>query len=199
MPTLVLASQSASRRAMLDAAGVPHEALPALVDEASAKESLLAEGISPRDLADALAELKALKVSRMAGQALVLGGDSLVALDDGSLLDKPESREQARDHLQRMSGKTHDIYSAAVIAEGGRAVWRHVDRARLHVRPLSEAFIESYLDVEWPAIAGCVGCFRIEGPGVQLFSRTEGSHFTILGMPLLPILDYLRTRGVMPK
>ncbi|PVX28266.1 Maf family protein [Sphingomonas pokkalii] len=199
MPTLVLASQSASRRAMLDAAGVAHEALPALVDEASAKESLLAEGTSPRDLADALAELKALKVSRMAPQALVLGGDSLVALDDGSLLDKPESRAQARDHLQRMSGKTHDIYSAAVIAEGGRPVWRHVDRARLHVRPLSEAFIESYLDLEWPAIAGCVGCFRIEGPGVQLFSRTEGSHFTILGMPLLPILDYLRTRGVMPK
>ena len=199
MPTLVLASQSASRRAMLDAAGVAHEALPALVDEASAKESLLAEGTSPRDLADALAELKALKVSRMAPQALVLGGDSLVALDDGSLLDKPESLEQARDHLQRMSGKTHDIFSAAVIAEGGRPVWRHVDWARLHVRPLSEAFIESYLDVEWPAIAGCVGCFRIEGPGVQLFSRTEGSHFTILGMPLLPILDYLRTRGVMPK
>lgn len=199
MPTLVLASQSASRRSMLDAAGVAHEALPALVDEASAKESLLAEGTSPRDLADALAELKALKVSRMAPQALVLGGDSLVALDDGSLLDKPESREQARDHLQRMSGKIHEIYSAAVIAEGGRPVWRHVDRARLHVRPLSEAFIESYLDLEWPAIAGCVGCFRIEGPGVQLFHRTEGSHFTILGMPLLPILDYLRTRGVMPK
>lgn len=199
MPTLVLASQSASRRAMLDAAGVAHEALPALVDEASAKESLVAAGTSPRDLADALAELKALKVSRMAPQALVLGGDSLVALDDGSLLDKPESREQARDHLQRMSGKTHDIYSAAVIAEGGRPVWRHVDRARLHVRPLSEAFIESYLDLEWPAIAGCVGCFRIEGPGVQLFHRTDGSHFTILGMPLLPILDYLRTRGVMPK
>ncbi|WP_294329522.1 nucleoside triphosphate pyrophosphatase [uncultured Sphingomonas sp.] len=199
MPTLVLASQSASRRAMLDAAGVAHEALPALVDEASAKESLLAEGTSPRDLADALAELKALKVSRMAPQALVLGGDSLVALDDGSLLDKPESREQARDHLRRMSGKTHDIYSAAVIAEGGRPVWRHVDRAKLHVRPLSGAFIESYLDLEWPAIAGCVGCFRIEGPGVQLFHRTEGSHFTILGMPLLPILDYLRTRGVMPK
>ncbi|WP_211090960.1 nucleoside triphosphate pyrophosphatase [Sphingomonas sp. S2M10] len=196
---LVLASQSASRRAMLDAAGVAHEALPALVDEASAKESLLAEGVSPRDLADALAELKALKVSRMAPQALVLGGDSLVALDDGSLLDKPESRDQARDHLQRMSGKTHDIFSAAVIAEGGRPVWRHVDRARLHVRPLSDSFIESYIDVEWPAIAGCVGCFRIEGPGVQLFHRTEGSHFTILGMPLLPILDYLRTRGVMPK
>jgi len=96
-----------------------------------------------------------------------------------------------------MSGRTHDIYSAAVIAEGGRAVWRHVDRARLHVRPLSEGFIQQYLDMEWPAIAGCVGCFRIEGPGVQLFSRTEGSQFTILGMPLLPILDYLRIRGIL--
>jgi septum formation protein len=194
---LVLASQSASRRSMLDAAGVPHEAVAAQVDEAAAKASLLADGISPRDLADALAELKALKVSSLAPGALVLGGDSLVALDDGSLLDKPVSRDQAGEHLRRMSGRTHDLYSAAVIAEGGRAVWRHVDRARLHVRPLSETFIESYLDLEWPAIAGCVGCFRIEGPGIQLFSRTEGSHFTILGMPLLPILAYLRARGVL--
>lgn len=197
MTTLVLASQSASRRAMLDAAAVPYEAVAAQVDEASAKESLLAEGIGPRDLADALAELKALKVARLVPQALVLGGDSLVALDDGILLDKPESREQAADHLRRMSGRTHDIYSAAVIAEQGRPVWRHVDRARLHVRPLSEDFIVRYLDREWPAIAGCVGCFRIEGPGVQLFNKTEGSHFTILGMPLLPILDYLRVRGVL--
>jgi septum formation protein len=194
---LVLASQSASRRAMLDAAGVCFEAVAAQVDEASAKESLAAGGISPRDLADALAELKALKVSRLVPQALVLGSDSLVALDDGSLLDKPESRAQAADHLRRMSGKTHSIYSAAVIAEGGRPVWRQVDRARLEVRPLSEAFIQAYLDREWPAIAGCVGCFRIEGPGVQLFSRTEGSQFTILGMPLLPVLDYLRVRGVL--
>lgn len=197
MTTLVLASQSASRRAMLDAAGVPHEAIAAQVDEAMAKDSLIAGGISARDLSDALAELKALKVSRLAPGALVLGGDSIVALDDGTLLDKPVSRENAAAHLRRMSGRSHDIYSAAVIAEGGRAIWRHVDRARLFVRPLSEEFIERYLDEEWPAIAGCVGCFRIEGPGVQLFSRTEGSHFTILGMPLLPILDFLRVRGVL--
>ncbi|MCW3834889.1 Maf family protein [Sphingomonas canadensis] len=194
---LVLASQSASRRAMLDAAGVPHEAMAALVDEQAAKESLLARQVAPRDLADALAELKALKVSARDPAALVLGGDSVVALADGSLLDKPESRSQARDHLRRMSGATHSIYSAAVIAEGGRPVWRFVDRARLHVRPLSDAFVESYLDVEWPAIAGCVGCFRIEGPGVQLFTHTEGSHFTILGMPLMNILDYLRLRGML--
>jgi septum formation protein len=194
---LVLASQSASRRAMLDAAGVPYEAVTALVDEASAKESLLAVGTSPRDLADALAELKALKVSRIAPGALVLGSDSLVALADGSLLDKPESRDEAADHLRRMSGAAHDFYSAAVIAENGQPVWRFVDRARLHVRALSEQFIEEYLDTEWPAIGGCVGCFRIEGPGAQLFGKVEGSHFTILGMPLLPVLDYCRTRGIL--
>ena len=197
MTTLVLASQSASRRAMLDAAGVPHEAVAAQVDEVTAKDSLIAAGTSPRDLADALAELKALKVSRMVPQALVLGGDSVVALDDGSLLDKPVSREDAAEHLRRMSGRHHDLYSAAVIAEQGRAVWRHVDRARMHVRTLSEAFIQSYLDAEWPAIGGCVGCYRMEGPGVQLFARVEGSHFTILGMPMLPLLDYLRTRKVL--
>ena len=197
MTALVLASQSASRRAMLDAAGVPHEAVAAQVDEASAKESLLAAGTSPRDLADALAELKALKVSRLVPQALVLGGDSVVALDDGTLLDKSVSREDAADHLRRMSGWHHDLYSAAVIAEQGRAVWRHVDRARMHVRPLSENFIQSYLDQEWPAIGGCVGCYRMEGPGVQLFGRVEGSHFTVLGMPMLPLLDYLRTRKVL--
>ncbi|RYD58874.1 MAG: septum formation protein Maf [Sphingomonadales bacterium] len=194
---LVLASQSASRRAMLDAAGVSFEVVAAQVDEASAKESLLAAGTSPRDLADALSELKALKVSRMAPGALVLGSDSLVALADGGLLDKPGSREEAAEHLRRLSGATHDLYSAAVMAENGQPVWRFVDRAKLYVRPLSEAFIESYLALEWPAISGCVGCFRIEGPGVQLFSRVEGSHFTILGMPLLPVLDYCRTRGVL--
>lgn len=195
--TLILASQSASRRAMLAAAGVPHEAAAAQVDEAAAKDSLIAGGISPRDLADALAELKARKLSALHPTALVLGCDSVVALADGSLLDKPASRDEAAEHLARMSGTSHDLYSAAVICEGGRAVWRHVDRARMHVRTLSPAFIEAYLDAEWPAIAGCVGCYRIEGPGVQLFARTEGSHFTILGLPMLPLLDYLRVRGVL--
>lgn len=194
---LVLASQSASRRAMLDAAGVPHEAVAAQVDEDAAKASLIAAQVSPRDLADALAELKALKVSGLVPTALVLGGDSVVALDDGRLLSKPESREQAAEHLRMMSGRHHDLISAAVIAEGGRPVWRHVDRARMYVRPLSEAFIASYLDAEWPAIAGCVGCYRIEGPGVQLFAKIVGDHFTILGMPLMQVIDYLRTRGVL--
>lgn len=192
---IVLASQSASRRAMLAAAGVPFEAMRPQVDEDAAKASL--GHLSPRDLADALAELKAVKVSGLLPQALVLGSDSLVALADGTRLDKPESRGQAAEHLARMSGGVHDLWSAAVMAEGGRPVWRHVERARLHVRPLSYSFIEAYLDAEWPAIAGCVGCFRIEGPGVQLFTKVEGDHFTVLGMPLMPVLGYLRTRGVM--
>lgn len=194
---LVLASQSASRRAMLRAAGVPHDAVAAQVDEAAAKGSLGAGGIAARDLADALAEMKARKISARDPGALVLGCDSIVALDDGTLLDKPADREEAAAHLRRLSGRRHDLWSAAVIAEGGRPVWRHVERATMHVRPLSEAFIDAYLDAEWPAIAGCVGCYRIEGPGAQLFARIDGSHFTILGLPLLPLLDYLRVRGVL--
>ena len=190
---IVLASTSASRRAMLTAAGVAHEALPALVDEDAVKAGL--GEVAPRDLADALAEMKAIKVSQRVPGTLVLGGDSVVAIEDGTLLDKPVDRADAEAHLRMLSGKRHDLYSAAVIAENGRAVWRHVDRARLWVRPLSDAFIAEYLDLEWPAISGCVGCYRVEGPGVQLFSRIEGSHYTILGMPLLNILDYLRTRG----
>ena len=193
--SLILASQSASRRAMLAAAGVPFTAETAGVDEDAAKAALA--DLSPRDLADALAELKALKVSARHPDALVLGSDSVVALSDGTLLDKPESREQAADHLTRMSGGTHKLWSAAVIAEGGRPVWRHVEAATLHVRTLSYGFIDRYLDAEWPAVGGCVGVFRIEGPGVQLFDRIEGSHFTVLGLPLIPVLGFLRVRGIM--
>lgn len=195
--TLILASQSASRAAMLTAAGVPFEAIAAGVDEDAAKAALA--DLTSRDLADALAELKALKVSRRFPDALVLGSDSLVALADGTRLDKPATREDAAAHLRAMSDARHELWSAAVIAEGDRVVWRHVEAARMHVRPLSDGFIGTYLDMEWPAIAGCVGCYRIEGPGAQLFGRIEGSHFTVLGMPLLPVLDYLRVRGEMPS
>ena len=195
MTKVILASQSASRRAMLDAAGVAYEARPAHVDEDAVKAAMA--GAKPRDLADALAELKAVKVSGLHPDALVLGSDSLMALADGTLLDKPTDRADAAAHLRAMSGGRHDIVSAAVLAQGGRPVWRHVEVAKLHVRPLSEDFIQSYLDAEWPAIAGCVGCFRIEGPGVQLFDRILGDHFTVLGMPLLPVLGQLRVLGVM--
>ena len=182
---------------MLRGAGVAFDVIKPNVDEDAVKASLAAAGTNARDTADALAQLKALKVSAHEPAALVLGSDSVVELDDGRLLDKPDSVDQAAEHLRLLSGKRHRLRSAAVIAEGGRPVWRAVDTATLTVRPLSEAFIAQYLDAEWPAIAGCVGCYRIEGPGAQLFAQVEGSHFTILGLPLLPVLEYLRTRGVM--
>jgi septum formation protein len=196
---LILASQSASRRAMLSAAAIPHEAMAAGVDEESMKLALRGEGHDARALADALAELKATKLSRRFPTDLVLGCDSTVVLDDGTMIDKAESREAARAVLERMRGTRHRLFSAAVICQGGTPIWRHVDVAKMHVRDLSDAFIESYLDAEWPAVAGCVGCYRIEGPGAQLFSRIEGSQFTILGLPLMPLLDYLRTRELLPS
>ncbi|MBY0581335.1 MAG: Maf family protein [Sphingomonas sp.] len=197
--SVVLASTSASRRAMLNAAGVAHDAVAARVDERAVKDAMLADNAAPRDIADALAELKAVKISRERPGALVLGGDSVVALGDGRLLDKPLDRADAATHLRMMSGARHDLISAAVIALDGVPIWRHVDVARMHVRMLSDAFIERYLDLEWPAIAGCVGCYRVEGPGVQLFHRIEGSQFTVMGMPLLPVLDFLRIRGALPS
>jgi len=199
---IVLASGSASRRAMLEAAGVAFEVVRPQVDEDAAKESLKADGIEARGLADALAELKAIAVSRRQPGRIVIGSDSIVALGahesgGGTMLDKPDSRARAAEQLRLMRGGTHRLVSAVVGARDGLPVWRHVDTARLHVRDFSDAFIETYLDAEWPAISGCVGCFRIEGPGVQLFAKVEGSQFTILGMPLLPLLGWLRDVGEM--
>lgn len=182
---------------MLTAAGVPHDAVSPGVDEEAAKAGLKAQGVDARGLADALAEFKALRLSGRRPGDLVLGCDQVLALEDGSLLDKPGSRDEARAQLQRLRGTTYRLISAAVICEGGAPVWRHVDTARLAMRDFSDAFLESYLDAEWPAISGCVGCFRLEGLGAQLFARIEGSHFTVLGLPLLPVLDYLRIRGIM--
>ena len=195
---IILASGSASRRAMLEAAAVPFEVVRPQVDEDAAKEALKAEGIEARGLADALAELKAVAVSRRNPGRTVIGSDSVMVLADGAMLDKPDSRERAAEHLRMMRSGTHRLVSAVVGARDGVPVWRHVDVAKLHVRDFSDTFLESYLDAEWPAISGCVGCFRIEGPGVQLFSKLEGSQFTILGMPLMPLLGWLRDIGDMP-
>lgn len=194
---LILASQSAARRAMLSAAGVPFTAESPGVDEDAAKQALRAEGLDPRALADALAELKAMRLSLRRPGALVLGCDSVVALDDGTVLDKPADRAEAAAHLRAMSGRVHQLHSAAVICENGRPVWRVVDRAAMHVRTLSDAFIAAYLEQDWEAVRWCVGVYRVEGPGAQLFSRIDGSHFTIMGLPLLPLLDYLRIRGLL--
>lgn len=194
---LILASESASRRAMLEAAGVPHEAMAAGVDEESAKAAFRAEGLNARSLADALAELKSVRVSRRIPGALVLGCDQTLSLESGEMIDKAESREDAARILRLLSGQVHYLHSAAVISLGGEPIWRHLERVKMTVRPLSDAFIEHYLDAEWEHISWCVGCYRIEGPGVQLFSRVEGSQFAIQGLPLIPLLDYLRIRGVL--
>lgn len=195
--TLVLASTSAARRAMLDAAGVPHEALAPGVDEDELKLSLAAAGASPRGVADALAEAKAVKVSRRLPGTLVLGADQVLALPDGTMFDQPADRAGAAAQLRQLRGREHRLISAAVIAENGRAVWRLVDTATLWVREFSDAWLEAYLDAEGGAILGCVGSYRLEARGAQLFSRIRGDHFTILGLPLLGVLDYLRTRGVI--
>jgi septum formation protein len=192
---IVLASQSAARRAMLTAAGVAHEALPAHVDEDGVTAGLQAEGASPEHVADALAELKAVKISRSLPGVLVLGADSVVVTADGALIAKPETRPRAEAQLRQLAGTTHRLISAAVIAENGTPVWRAGGAARLTMRALSEGFISRYLDTEGDAVLGCVGCYRIEGLGAQLFSRIDGDQFIIRGLPLLAVLDYLRVRA----
>ena len=192
---IVLASQSAARRAMLTAAGVAHDALPAHIDEDGVTAGLQAEGASPEHVADALAELKAVKISRSLPGVLVLGADSVVVTADGALIAKPETRPRAEVQLRQLAGTTHRLISAAVIAENGTPVWRAGGAARLTMRALSEGFISRYLDAEGDAVLGCVGCYRIEGLGAQLFSRIDGDQFIIRGLPLLAVLDYLRVRA----
>ncbi len=194
---LILASRSQARRALLEAAGVPHDAQSPAIDEDMAKAALRAEGATARDLADALAELKAMRLSLRYPDDLVLGCDQTLALDNGTMLDKPETRKDAEVQLVGLRGKSHRLISAAVICQAGAPVWRQIDSAKLTLRDFSDTFLQQYLDVEWPEIGGCVGGYRLEGLGVQLFSAIEGSHFTILGLPLLELLDYLRTRGIL--
>lgn len=192
--TLILASKSASRRAMLDAAGVAYHSIPADIDERALEAGL--EGASPAAVAEALAVAKAAAVAALHPQALVLGSDSLVVAG-GRRFDKPTCREEAGEHLQFFSGKVMELHSAAALVKDGGCLWSHTSLARLHVRELSDDFIVHYLDLEWPAISHTVGAFRIEGPGVQLFASIEGDQFTVLGMPLLPLLGALREEGVL--
>lgn len=190
---IVLASKSASRRAMLGAAGVAIDVRPANIDERALEAELASAG--PGEIALALAEAKALSVY---GQGRpVLGSDSVVSVD-GQRFNKPASRAQAAEHLAFFSGKTMELHSAAAIALGGALRWSHVDVARLKVRELTPRFIENYLAEEWPEVSQCVGVFRIEVRGVQLFEKIEGDHFTVLGMPLLSVLGALRELEELP-
>ena len=192
---VILASGSASRRRLLANAGVAATNVKPNVDEEAAKAAFRADGMRVSDQAMQLAELKAIKVSRN-HPGLVIGGDQMLNLE-GEAMDKPAGMEQAASHLRRLSGKTHTLETAIVIAENGEPVWRHLTAPKLSVRPLDDAFIASYLDAAGPGILDTVGAYQLEGLGAQLFSRIEGDYFSILGLPLLPLLDYLRTRGVM--
>jgi septum formation protein len=193
---LLLASQSATRRRMLEAAGVPFETVAADFDEAGAKAGLIETGFEPRDLAEMLAEMKAKSVE--AGEnTLVIGADQVLELDEGNMLSKPGSREEALAQLRLLSGGTHYLHSAAVVVEQGERVWGETETVAMDVRPLGEDFLKAYLDAEYEAVRHNVGGYRIEGMGAQLFEEVEGSHFAILGLPLLPLLDYLRDRGVL--
>jgi septum formation protein len=193
---LILASRSAARRALLEAAGVAFEAAEARLDEGAAKAGLEGAGFDARGIAEELAQLKALSVA--AGPAdLVLGSDQTLEREDGTMLSKPGSRDEAFDQLKSLAGATHYLHAAAVIAEGGQGIWWHSETAALTMRRFSDAFLHAYLDREYEAVRGSVGGYRIEGLGAQLFERVEGSHFAVLGLPLLPLLAYLRERGLL--
>ena len=198
MSVLVLASASAARAAMLAAAGVETEIMPARIDEAAVRQAMLATGAAPRDLADKLAELKALRISARRPGRLVLGADQVLVLG-GEVFDKAASRAEARRQLLTLRGRAHQLLSAAVVALDGAPIWRHVGAARLTMRPFSESFLDDYLDRIGDLALQAVGCYHLEGPGAQLFARVEGDHFTVLGLPLLEVLGFLRARGVLPE
>jgi len=192
---LILASGSEIRRQILDGAGLNFEVITRPVDEAAIKAAMLAENARLRDIADALAEAKAMRVS-LQEAGLVIGADQIMVMDN-SLFDKPKSMEEARVRLISMRGKKHELIGAVVICENGVPVWRHMSKTKLWVRDFSDRFLEAYLKMEGEALMKSVGAYRFEGPGSQLFEKVEGDFFAILGLDLLPVLDYLRTREVI--
>ena len=195
---LILASGSLIRAQMLRNAGLNFEVQTPRVDEDTVKAALLAEGAPPRDVADALAELKARKLSDRHPRALVLGCDQVLALGD-DVLSKPVNRDDARSQLQRMRGQRHTLLSAAVLCEDGAPIWRHVAVVRLVMRDFTDTFLDDYLDRNWPGIADSVGAYKLEEEGVRLFSRIDGDFFAVLGLPLLELLSYLTLRGDIQK
>jgi septum formation protein len=192
---IILASTSRARRAVLEGAGVTFEAMDSGLDEEAAKTRLKAQGASPRDIADALADAKAAKASS-GRDGLVIGADQTLELE-GALFDKTGSLDEARERLKLLRGKAHKLHSAVVVARDGQVVWRDLATATLVMRDFSDDFLEAYLASEGGAALGSVGCYRLEGPGAQLFSAIEGDYFAILGLPLLGLLEFLREQGAL--
>jgi len=191
MTPIVLASASKARIAMLDAAGVPFTARPAPIDERAVEAPLVAAGAAPAAIAMALAEAKAIAVGRAEPDAIVIGADQTLELD-GARWVKPATLAEARSQLARLSGRTHALHTAVAAARGGSVVWRHAESARLTVRQLSAAFIDRYLERVGEAALASVGAYQIEGFGIRLFDAIDGETFAILGLPLLPLLAFLR-------
>ena len=191
---LIIASASSIRLSLLRSAGVEAEARPVRVDEEALRVSLEAEGADPRDIADTLAEMKARKRAEKDPEALVLGCDQVLDFD-GKAWGKAETVYAARAQLQRLRGETHRLLSAAVVYDRGEPVWRHVGEVRLTMRSFSDAYLESYLSRNWDSVRHAVGCYKLEEEGARLFSRIDGDYFTVLGLPLLPLLGWLADRG----
>lgn len=195
-PRLVLASASAARRALLEGAGLRFEARPAAVDEAAIKEAARAEDIPPGDAAMMLADAKAERIGRRDPAALVIGCDQLLVCED-AWFDKPADAAAARSQLAALRGRTHDLVTAVVCHRGGERIWQHLAVPRMTMRAFSDAFLDAYLEAEAAHVTQSVGAYRLEGPGVQLFARVQGDHSAILGLPLLPLLAFLRNHGVL--
>lgn len=192
---LILASASPSRRQMLLNAGLEFEIEPSGVDEDEVKRSLLSERASARDIATTLAEMKALRVSTRHPNAMVIGADSTLACD-GKLYDKPESLAAARAQLMALSGRTHELISSVVTAKNGARLWHATEVGRLTMRPLTDSFLDAYLVRAGQAVCASVGAYQLEGLGAHLFSRIDGDYFTVLGLPLLPLLVFLAEHGI---
>ena len=193
---IILASASRFRKALLDNAGIAVEAVPAEIDERAVEEAVDRTGVTPADIAQILAEAKATEVSERYPDAWVVGSDQVLSLD-GELLHKAADMGEARRRLLKLSGHTHVLDTGVVLARAGKAVWRHVSTARMTMRPLTPEFVGRYLSQAGSGVLASVGAYQIEGPGIQLFERIEGDHFTIVGLPMLPLLEALRAHGVI--
>jgi septum formation protein len=193
---VVLASASSSRKALLTSAGVGFETRPAHIDEDEIKRSLQGEGMNAGNGATMLAEMKAQRISAVAPGALVIGADQILVCS-GKWFDKPTDMDEARDHLRVLRGRSHELATSAVIVRDGRRIWHHAEKPKLTMRPFTDSFIDDYLARAGDGILSSVGAYHLEGLGAQLFSRIDGDYFSILGMPLLPLLAILREHGVV--